>query len=1482
MAQQSSRLDIIIDSRTAKQNADQLRVSLDAITAAGTKAATSAGKFGTAANAAAAEIARLNAAARAGAGSNSRFGSSAAVAAAEVARLNASTAAGAANNARFGAAATAAAAAVAALKAQSAASTATIVRMGAASDAATAAIVRLDRANGSAIVSSRGLTASSSALGGALGGIGAALAAKEILSLTDRYKTLQGQLALVSSSNAEAAQTFETLRTMSNNTGSSLDATVKLYTRFSNATRGAGFSQDQLLKATDAVNKAFLVSSATTQEATAASVQLSQAMASGVLRGEELNSVMEQAPRITRALSEYLGVATGQIRAMAAEGKITSDIVMNALLKSLSSLNKEVATMPLRFEQASQALKNNFLAVIGQVNVDPVIDSVKTLADTLADPKASEGVQSISRALVGLASAGASGLNVVISNVDALIAITGVYAARVVGSLALSAKARISDAVAADAQIVASRQATLAAANEALAVRSAAVASAEAAVAQANYSRIQAAAAAQSQASSLARMSSVTAQLAADRALETQRLQAQVSDAGRQQSLTRLAEIRLAEAATTRQQVAAEAALVVARAEEVAANTAATAALARLTALREASIPAVAAATAAQNSLNTATLVGARGLALIGGPLGAITLAATLAAGAYLYFSSSADAGTASLVDQNLALGETIDKFKSLSAEQQRLQKITWAEQQAKALEQASSALDDFAYKVETGITLGKFKDEFRSMIAEVEAGKRPLDSVTQWIETNSKVTPEFRKELAELAVAQQTNSKSAAEYGEKLAGVNAASQVATQSADALKFAQRESAKAAGASAATWDKYIDGLTKSRDLVGANAAAEAAYTAVKMGANAAQQEQARAIANQTDLLEKYRDAVKTRNTAEMESQRIQITAAFTAVRAAEDAAEAKKKADLEAAQSAEDSATRQVNAMQRVIDKSLNLAAGRNLLLVDQPKQGLAGGVDLLTNGKGYTAPVAAKKTVAQQVQEALDQITTGVTPNKAAKTPKGPSGASALSAAMSTFDALYKKADPAAEAVRTLTKTQEQLELAQSKGKITQEQYGVAMAQASRDYAAVIAKTGELTQAEQYRLQIQSQLANQQAQVNQYAAAVGMGDKQADRANESLKLEKDKNDRLLQLSTELANAQGDKQRKALQDQIDITNEMYPQQVAIMEAGWLKVDAAQANWMNGITAGWDNYQAKVQDVASQTESIMTGSLDTITTGFGGAFSAMALDGQSFGEVTRSTFESLTRGVLDGLGQMAAQWLINQGLQLVFGKTAEVLAAEEMARIAAKTAAETTSVATVATAKVAADGIAQGSALASIATTLAANVSAAATTVASWLPAALVASIGSFGAAAVVGGTALVAAYALLKGFSGGGYTGPGGVNDPAGIVHKGEVVWSQEDIRKFGGVASVEALRKGEALPAGTTRSSTKQNSGSSSGQVSFQQNVNIHDYNSNKVEVRQKPNGDLDVIIKAVEGHLVGGMRSGAGDLRAATKAAFNLKDGTS
>jgi lambda family phage tail tape measure protein len=464
--------------------------------------------------------------------------------------------------------------------------------------------------------------------------------------------------------------------------------------------------------------------------------------------------------------------------------------------------------------------------------------------------------------------------------------------------------------------------------------------------------------------------------------------------------------------------------------------------------------------------------------------------------------------------------------------------------------------------------------------------------------------------------------------------------------------------------------------------------------------------------------------------------------------------------------------------------------------------------------------------------------------------PKSENGA--LSAAESTFASLYKQADPALAAQRELTKQQGQLQLALDRGKISQVQYSEALAQASRNYAAVIAKTGELSQAEQYRLQIQKQLQNQQDAANAAAAAVGMGSERAGREQERLKLEKDTNDRLLELRTELANAQGEKQRKALQDQIDITNEMYPQQVAIMENGWAQVDAAQENWLNGISSGWDNYQAKVADVALQTETVMSDSLDSITAGYGSAFSKMALDGQTFGEVSRGVFDSLARTVLDGLGQMGAQWLVLQGIKMAFGQTEQAMHIARLAGISTEMTAEVAKEATVTAAKVTADGVATASSLAATATTTTAQVAAAGTTLSAWLPAALVSSIGTFGAAAVVGGTALLAAFALFNGFSEGGYTGPGGVNDPAGIVHKGEVVWSQADINRFGGVAAVEAMRRGEAMPAGVSSSggSTSKPSGGATSTAPSERplTVNLHEDARRAGQVSRRQLGEQDVI----------------------------------
>lgn len=1166
------------------------------------------------------------------------------------------------------------------------------------------------------------------AAGAAFAALGVGRVVGEIIRLTDAFKSMQGSLALVSSSNSVATDSFQKLLTMANNTGSSLESTVSLYTRLANATRGAGYTTEQLLGVTDAINKAFVISGATMQEASNAAIQLSQGLASGTLRGEELNSVMEQGPRITRALSEYLGVTNGQIRQMAADGKITAEVVTNALLKSLSSLNSELDRMPRRFEQASTALKNNFLAAVGQIDINPLISSVDELANSLAKPEVIHGIQTIATGLGNVVAVGGDGLKAVVTNADALMAITGAYATKVgvglVTSLALAAKARLADTVAANQQIIASRQAEVAATAEAVAIQSVVVASTEASLARAIYARSEAMATAQTELASLRQLKAVSAQLVADRQLEVQRMQAQINNTGLAASHTRLAEIRTAEAAITSQLTAAEARLAVARQAELATGAVVGQQTVALNAARTEGAAILGAQAAAQNALNAAESRGAavRGasMAAIGGPLGLVTLGLSAAAAAYIYFSSSADTGTQSLIDQNLTIDDTVKKFDSLTAAQQRNQASKWAEAQQAALDQASASASNYGNIAENAITsvgAARVSDlaTLSSMIAQVKSGQKTLDDVTVWLQSTQGLSGGFKSSLEGIAAGYDTSIQSAAGYAERLQSVSKLAQEASANNGKLAASQDATSKANGASAQAWDKYIAQLTKTRDLVGANAAAEAAYTAIKMGANAAQQEQAKAIAAQTDLLNKYQDAVKENNKAEQERLKVLLVASYAAMQAAEDTAAAQKKALGDTAKAAEESSARQVSAMQRIIDKSVNLAAGRNLLLVDQPKQSLSG-YGLLTNGgTAPAAPATSRKTPQQLAEEQMAQIVAGTTPNKPTKTPKGPSEKGELNAALSAFDALYKKADPAAEAVRDLTEAQEKLQFALSKGKITQEQYGVALGQASKDYAAVIAKTGELSQAEQYRLQIQKQLQNQQEAANQAAAAIGQGSEEAQRASERLKLESDHNDRVLDLRTKLARASTDQQRKDLQDQINITEELFPQQVAIMVDGWAKVDKAQADWSNGARSAFQTYAEQAADVAGQSKSLFTN-----------AFSNMEDSIIQFVKTGKLSFRDLADGIIADLIRIQ----IRQAAVGIFGTLFSGFAG--------------------AGASAAGNGLAAGSAGATSS---------------------------SLGASA--------AGYGAKYGFSDGGYTGDGGRYEPKGVVHGGEFVVRKDVVSQPG-------------------------------------------------------------------------------------------------
>lgn len=205
------------------------------------------------------------------------------------------------------------------------------------------------------------LTGGISALIGAMG-------VSKVIQFSDEMKRLDNQLKLVTKTEKERIAIQKQLLGLSNQTYSDVGATTELYTKMQRATKELNVSQQQLLAVTRAINQSFVISGASTAEAEGSTRQLAQALASGAFRGDEFNSVAEQAPRLMEALSTQLGVTIGDLRDMAAEGKLTSEILVGALINQSGAINREFAKMAPTAGQAMTVVDNNFKVLVKTVN----------------------------------------------------------------------------------------------------------------------------------------------------------------------------------------------------------------------------------------------------------------------------------------------------------------------------------------------------------------------------------------------------------------------------------------------------------------------------------------------------------------------------------------------------------------------------------------------------------------------------------------------------------------------------------------------------------------------------------------------------------------------------------------------------------------------------------------------------------------------------------------------------------------------------------------------------------------------------------------------------------------------------------------------------------------------------------------------------------------------------------------------------------
>ena len=270
----------------------------------------------------------------------------------------------------------------------------------------------------------------------------AALSVQQVGAYAQAWQDLSNKLA---NAVRDSVPPFETLADVtervfdiSQKTRSGLDATATLYARLERSTRSYGVSVEDITRLTTIINQGFVVSGATAEEASNAIIQLAQGLASGALRGDEFNSVNEQGNRLMIALADSMNVSIGALRNMAAEGKLTTDVIVNGLLSQGDKIGQEFAKTTATISQSLEIANNNITKFFGE-NA-----TVKT------------GVKIFSDSVISLS----ENLDVLSTT---LTIVAGVMGARYVGALTMATSAKIADIAASRQQVVAENQAAQAA-----------------------------------------------------------------------------------------------------------------------------------------------------------------------------------------------------------------------------------------------------------------------------------------------------------------------------------------------------------------------------------------------------------------------------------------------------------------------------------------------------------------------------------------------------------------------------------------------------------------------------------------------------------------------------------------------------------------------------------------------------------------------------------------------------------------------------------------------------------------------------------------------------------------------------------------------------------------------------------------------------------------------------------------------------------
>lgn len=1014
---------------------------------------------------------------------------------------------------------------------------------------------------------------------GLAGPLAAVFSTTAFYQASEAYSTLTNRMKLVTDGAVELAEAQKAVFSIAQSSYQPLNATAELFQRIATNQRELGLTGKEVAGVVGTISKTLAISGASAASANAALVQLGQAFASGVLRGEELNSVMEQAPALAQAIAKGMGKTVGELRSLGAEGKLTADAVVKALQSQQGAVDELFNKTAVTIGNSITAFNNSFTQFVGKLDqasgasvaISEKIVQLSTGVDslTITSQAASDTLEVFGTLLGGAAAAGA------------------VYLTGKLGILTFE---------------------TMKSVYAQQAARTAAIATAEADLVSAKAKQIQ------------AQSAVISAELNARAALN---------------------------------QVAASEALVVARMAERAANDVVAQSEARLAASR------------------------AGALALIGGPLGALTIAAGLGAAAYLYFGDSADKATKSLIDQNLTIDESIIKFRELGEAQRSLKLSTWTEKQVSATEQAGKAFERFALRgrdafQQLGAAGVEGGQAFNRMVEEARQGSRSLTSITEWVKQNKEIMPGYVSELQKAAAAHELGGVEADKWGRLINLAGKEANTAAGQTASMAAAQGESSKQTKAQTAEIDKYLAKLREQVTLYGASKQKIAEYEASKLNMNAQQREEAKILGQIQDVQEKYREALKKNDTARKESLRLELEALITQRNAAQDAAQksvdAISRIHWASDKALGESVNRRITELSRLATFASSLPGNVNYLTGEGIKRPTIQGASMVPIGaptpQNTPATAAARKTAKAEAAELVAQINeTSEARTKAAKAYTESAGQKMLNQAREQAAVLREQSliyDKQVGQIEKIGPEQQKLikweqELADIKSKKTltadqksllanQEQITAALkANAAEEKKAELKKRNyELDQKSAELLKnLNAELVLSQQELNNDLAGIGLGQEGRRRLQEDLKIRQDYQKKVNDLQDQLNKGEIDK--ATYDKQTGYLKDALGQRLKMQEDYYRKLEIQQADWTNGANSAWQDYVDSAADISSQT-------YDLFSNAFGGMEDALV----DFVTSGKLSFKSLADSIIADIARILIRTkIVTPALNALFG-------------------------------------------------------------------------------------------------------------------------------------------------------------------------------------------------------------------------------------